>query len=112
MDRILLLDDSPPTLQRVQNMLTEAGHGIAQFMNQPFAMLVTDIYMLGADGIEIIPECRRSQPAVKIVPMSAREGHGDVLSAARMMGAAVTFAKPFAQDRFLFQIDAPLSAER
>jgi len=96
MARILLLDDSPLTPQLVQGLQAEAGHGIAQFMNQPFAMLVTDIYMLGADGIEIIPECRRSQPAVKIVAM----------------GAAVTFAKPFAQDRFLFQIDAPLRAER
>lgn len=112
MARILLLDDSPLTLQPVQGLQAEAGHGIAQLMNQRFDMLVPDIYMPGADGIPIIRECRRRQPAVKIVPMSAREGHGDVLSAARMMGAAVTFAKPFAQDRFLFQIDAPLSAER
>jgi len=35
-----------------------------------------------------------------------------MLSAARLMGAAVTLAKPFTQDQFLAQIDALFSAER
>ena len=49
-------------------------HGIARLMNQPFDVLVTDIYMPGADGIQIIRECRRLQPTVKIVPISGRGG--------------------------------------
>jgi len=74
MARILLLDDSPLTPQLVQGLRAEAGHGIAQLMNQRFDMLVPDIYMPGADGIQIIRECRRLQPTVKIVAISGRGG--------------------------------------
>ncbi len=118
MARILLLDDSPSTLQVVEQMLATRGHevesvgdglhGLAHLVASPYDLLVTDIYMPGADGIQIIRECRRLRPAVKIVAMSGREGHWDMLATARLMGADTTIAKPFAQDDFLRQIDALL----
>lgn len=120
MARILLLDDSLATVQLVEQMLATRGHqvesvtdglhGIAHLVANPYDLLVTDIYMPGADGIQIIRECRRLRPSTKIVAMSARDGHWNMLDTARVMGANATIAKPFAQDDFLRQIDALLSA--
>ncbi len=120
MARILLLDDSASTLQLVEQMLATRGHqvqsvtdglhGIALLVANSYDLLVTDIYMPGADGIQIIRECRRLRPPVKILAMSARDGHWNMLATARVMGADATIAKPFAQNEFLRQIDALLGA--
>ena len=64
----------------------------------PCDVLITDIFMPEADGMETIARFRSEFPAVKIVAMSAgggQMGSAKYLSAAGIIGADATLRKPF-----------------
>jgi CheY-like chemotaxis protein len=73
------------------------GAARAAQRQQAADMLITDIFMPDADGLEVILQFRTHWPATRIVAMSGggRKVKGDYLEAARQAGADVTLRKPF-----------------
>lgn len=104
--RVILLDDNPDMLVTMKVLLEDGGVEVVTCMHaaeafraqreQPADMLVTDIFMPDADGLEVIQQFRRLWPATRIVAMS---GGGlkvktDYLETAREAGADIALRKP------------------
>jgi DNA-binding response OmpR family regulator len=69
----------------------------------PAAVVITDIFMPGKEGIETIFELRKQFPQTKIIVMSggSRAKGMDYLSVARELGAVKALKKPFAPDELI-----------
>jgi CheY-like chemotaxis protein len=106
--KVLVVDDNEDVRLSMKLLLERAGYEvvIAPDGNRalelqrelPCHVLVTDIFMPEADGMETIERFRREFPAVKIVAMSAggKQIKGRTyLDTAGAVGADATFQKPF-----------------
>jgi len=107
MARILVVDDEIEICEMLKKKLAPLGHEIETALNgkvamrlqreNPFDLVITDIFMPEKEGIETIRELRRDYPHIKIIAVTGgyRYGPGELLEAARMLGADRSFSKPF-----------------
>jgi CheY-like chemotaxis protein len=117
-----VIDDNDAVRDAVARCLTRAGHetvvapdgleGVQLFMSEPFDLVVTDIYMPGADGIEVMTILNESSRAVPVIAMS---GGGlfskeHTLEEARQLGVVATIAKPFLVEDILRVVESALDA--
>jgi two-component system response regulator HydG len=109
--RILVVDDSPDTLELIQRNLASQGYSV---QNAPGAadalalidakavdLVVTDVRMPGLSGIDLIREVRLRHPGIELVVIT---GYATIEGAveALQLGAWDYLAKPFT-DEELFQ---------
>ena len=111
MAAIVVVDDDRDMVELVTSVLSRAGHEVRATVNAGEAMdlvrqavtgaqqpviVVTDIFMPGHDGLELIEEIKRSYPALGVLAISGGSPTGSgYLSAARAYGADLTLPKPF-----------------
>jgi CheY-like chemotaxis protein len=107
--RILFVDDDPNLLQAMWRVLrvmhpewraafAENGHEATKLMAQSvFDVIVTDIFMPGKEGLELIRDLRVHYPEVRIIAMSGGGQRGNLrfLDIAKTLGAHRTLSKPF-----------------
>lgn len=118
MASILVIDDDQLTREAITSVLRTAGHSVrdthdgrraVDMHNQNAAQLIiTDILMPDFDGIELIRQLRKTDPAVKIVAISAG-GWAEpekFLTMAQRLGADATLSKPFEWEKFLQTVTA------
>lgn len=84
MKKILVIDDEKPTLTMFRLMLTAYGYevltaetaaaGIETFMAEHPPIVITDIKMPGMDGLGVLKEIKRHDPATQVIMIT---GHGD-----------------------------------
>ena len=112
--RILVVDDDPS----LRNLLAQTleGAGFETFTAEDgrearrrveenrIDLVITDLAMPGEEGMELIRNLRKDQPGVKIVAISGAFG-GDVLRAARALGADISLVKPISKETMLQSID-------
>lgn len=118
MAKILVIDDSVSVLELVASILREAGHevittdsgrkGVSLLDSGAPDLVITDIYMPGLDGLEVIRAARRLRPGQRVLAMSVVTGARGLLEIARALGAAGTLVKPFAVGELLEAVDACL----
>src|ERR1051325_10147742 len=108
MARVLLVDDDEPFRKMLRLTLTKLGYEVIDAANGreavqlhellPADVMITDLIMPEREGLEIIMELHRHQPALKIIAMSGggRINAKDFLVIAKAFGASRTFTKPFA----------------
>lgn len=113
MAHILLIDDDPVMRTMIRETLEEAGHrvveapegekGIRLYRQRPVDVVITDIFMLGKEGLETIQELKRDFPDVKIIALSGGgvKENFDFLAMAEAFGALRTFKKPFSLKELL-----------
>lgn len=121
MSKILLLEDDPALRENLRTGLESAGHqvtpagdgraGLKCLRTDDFDLVITDIFMPEADGIETLSRLRR---ACRHIPVIAMSGGGqqfgmDFLKLAGSMGAAVTLQKPFRISTMLEHVDILVS---
>ncbi|MGH8335649.1 MAG: response regulator [Gammaproteobacteria bacterium] len=106
MARILLVDDDTASLDLMRHALQQDGHEITTAESGADALerlkqnlsacdcLVTDVNMPGLNGIDLMLEASRLNPALSLVLIS---GFVDQLESAktRLPGKVNTLAKPF-----------------
>lgn len=80
--RILIADDQAELRELLQMLLTRAGHEVVATKNgieaafvyfheeQPFDYVITDYQMPGKNGVVLIMDIRRSNPAQKCIMVS------------------------------------------
>lgn len=123
MASILLVDDDEFVRGILRKALISVGHeveeapdgkvALAAYRRQPSDLVITDLVMPEKDGLEMIRELRRLDPAVKIIAMS---GGGRMvapaqlyLESARIFGAVRILAKPFNAPALLKAVSEVLS---
>jgi two-component system chemotaxis response regulator CheY len=118
--RILLIDDDEMSRQAVQRMLERAGftvmstgdgrEAIDGYHAGEIDLVITDLIMPDIDGLEIIQEIRRKDPAAKILAISGggRVQAEEYLSVARKFGAVEVLPKPFASQDLKAAVDRAL----
>jgi DNA-binding response OmpR family regulator len=110
--RILVVDDDPQTRRFMCRVLEREGFEVVEAHDGREARLalderlvdavVTDLFMPGEDGIELLLELRRSAHGLPAVAVSGGGSRRDVsvLQAAQALGAVV-LAKPFGPDNLI-----------
>ncbi len=114
MPKILLVDDDKLIREMLQNMLekedyatelaSDGDEAIRMFHKFKPDLVVTDIIMPEKEGIEIIQQFLRENPAVKILAISGGALNIDSKSTLRMakaLGAHATLSKPLFRDELL-----------
>ena len=123
MARILVIDDNDLMREMLREMLEEGGHDVVEAADgregaelcrrEPADVVITDILMPEADGLEVIRQLRGSFPDIKLVAISGGQTTGkvDYLTFAQELGAARTFRKPFHPHELLAAIEELLAEE-
>ena len=104
---ILLVDDDVPLGRSMADLLRRQGYSVAfvhhgraamDFVaRHRVALVISDIFMPEADGLELLGLLRRCVPCPPLVAMSGSGNYraNGMLKAAKMLGAVRTLAKPF-----------------
>ncbi len=119
MANILLVEDTDIVRFALSTLLKASGHrvteacdGIAAMIaiqDVRFDIVVTDVFMPGMDGIELIRQLRDSHPDVKIVAISgggANQRVNFAIDMASKLGADMALQKPVDNEILLANIDA------
>jgi two-component system, response regulator, stage 0 sporulation protein F len=124
--RILVLDDDPRVSAAMRLVLESEGfevttaadgrEGLDLLRSSTFDLVIVDIFMPGADGLETIRELRRSWSDLPIIVMSGLQYGGkllqhnlsvpDFLNVALQFGATFALHKPFKPAELLSVIRA------
>jgi DNA-binding NtrC family response regulator len=120
--RVLLIDDNEDIRMFARHILEAAGFevveaadgdkGIRLFRSGGADAVVTDLFMPGRDGLEVIKEISLVSPGVGIVASSGG-GYGgqlDMLPIARHLGAIEILPKPFRPAQLLAAVEKALRA--
>jgi len=102
--KILILDDEPIVVERFGPTLRRAGFDVVtctssaealQYLRmESFDILVTDLKMSGADGMDVMKTAQRQHPHIKVVVITGfatQKTYDDAMA----MGAIAFMAKPF-----------------
>lgn len=122
MKTILVVDDEAFMLDFVRKILQSAGYrvvtatsadaGLAAFRGERPDVIVTDLIMPEKDGLELIQELRRADPAARIIAISGggRSNYVNALDAAKAFGAREALRKPFLPNILLEAIARTLAS--
>src|SRR5205814_9137865 len=99
MARILVIDDEEDSRALVRQALESDGHevipatdgaeGLALQRERPADLVITDIFMPEADGIETIHKLKTDFPKVKVIAMSGGGRSSSMLDAVRTTASAL-----------------------
>jgi DNA-binding NtrC family response regulator len=104
---VLIIDDEPLFREALEASLLTLGHDVrsAENAHTGFQMIsehapdvvVSDILMPTADGIEVLREIKKRWPTIPVIVMSGggKVDYGDILTWAKSLGASAAFGKPF-----------------
>jgi len=107
MARVIVIDDQEPIRRIVRTALERAGHevldaadgevGLQLLERHATDVVLSDIFMPGMDGIQMLRQIRRQFPAVKVIVMSGGDSTGmlDLRRDAELLGAVKSLSKPF-----------------
>jgi DNA-binding response OmpR family regulator len=113
MARILLVEDDGRLRTTLKELLTSSGYEVWEapdgtgvcdmYQQEHFDLVITDLVMPDIEGLEVIMELRRRDPAARIIAMSGgRKGRAEsYLRIAQKLGAKRTLSKPFSNQEFL-----------
>ena len=114
MVRVLVLDDDPLIQATLPLLLREHGHevltavngklGLRLLQTEPVDLILTDIMMPEADGIEVVRAVVKDHPTIALVAMSggsSRLRGTDAVYLTRLLGAHAVLIKPFGEEDLL-----------
>lgn len=108
MAKVLVVEDSAAVRLAVTEVIEQAGHAVSSAENgrvaiellrgESFDLIVTDVLMPEADGLEVIKEARARHPNTRVLAMSGGAPNlpaGYALKMAEMFAADAVLFKPF-----------------
>ncbi|HUI52885.1 MAG TPA: sigma-54 dependent transcriptional regulator [Terriglobales bacterium] len=118
---ILVVDDESEIREGLELLLTTEGYqvssaetgqsGLSRLGEQPFDLLLLDVSLPDRNGIEMLKEIRRQDPALPIVLITAY-GSIEMARAAFKSGAMDYITKPWSNDELLAQVAKAVEAHR
>tara|TARA_R110002110_G_scaffold34896_4_gene118321 strand:+ start:2583 stop:3032 length:450 start_codon:yes stop_codon:yes gene_type:complete len=125
MANILIVEDTVDLGDLLYVFITGAGHRVTlcreallaldKLHDENFDLIITDMFMPGRDGLDVLREARRASPDTPVLVMSGGSRlfpSFDPLSCARRLGAVGVLAKPFRRSDLLSSINAALGTVR
>jgi len=115
--RVIVIDDDTMLRDFLQRCLRKAGYevitarngveGLCVMKDQKFDLVVSDIFMPDADGLEVLRQLRQFQNRIPLLMMSGGSKNlpDDFLKIANALGATATLAKPFTAREFLDAVE-------
>jgi two-component system, LuxR family, response regulator FixJ len=115
---VCLVDDDPSVLRSMQFLLASDGIAVrafnqpAEFLvhaaSNPVSVVVTDIWMKGVTGLEILARMCALSPRPQVIVITARD---DLAARATAMaiGPVAFFIKPFDDEQFLNAVHSALA---
>ncbi|MEM7415541.1 MAG: response regulator [Gemmatimonadota bacterium] len=122
MAKILIVEPDESTRDAIRALLELEDHLVTGVANAGSALLeiernipdlvLTELYMEGMDGLELIRACRRQWPGLRILSMTlgARPGATDTIQIAKLLGASAFLDKPLLDDRVVDAVDVALAS--
>ncbi|MBI5837064.1 MAG: sigma-54-dependent Fis family transcriptional regulator [Candidatus Eisenbacteria bacterium] len=119
--RILLVDDSPSTLEVLERHLSAEGHSVAAadgtrralelLSRDPFDLVIADLRMPDGDGMDLVRHVRERLPDTEVMMIT---GYATIQGAvdAVKTGAAEYLAKPFTREELLAAVERALERLR
>jgi DNA-binding response OmpR family regulator len=121
MAKILVIDDSVSILEQLKQTLSEEGYevftancgeaGLKMLQTEAVDLVLTDIYMPGLNGMEVMQLARQLHPAVRLVAMSSGADSNLMRLTAKTVGAYITLKKPFNLADLHWTVEAALDLE-
>jgi DNA-binding response OmpR family regulator len=121
MAKILVIEDMPSVLMSIQTGLAASGHdvtcatdgitGLRLAFESMFDLVVTDIWMPGLNGMDVISRGRARWPATMFLAITGGDPEGgapSTISGAKNFGADGVLFKPFVQAVLLAAVAALL----
>ena len=115
MSRILVVDDDPGILESAALALEKVGHRVFRaasatsareiIAEQRIDVVLSDIYMPGGDGLDLLQSIARRRNAPPVILMTAR-GSIETATLAQRIGAFDYIAKPFDVSDLLTRVRA------
>jgi DNA-binding NtrC family response regulator len=119
---ILFVDDDVAISAAMSRYLQASGFETRMAPNAAAALemlqdalpdvIVTDIYMGGSDGFELIEAVRAERPNLPIIAISGGRADFDALAQAAKLGANATIEKPFSAAYLVDTIDRCLDVQK
>jgi DNA-binding NtrC family response regulator len=125
---ILVIDDDRAVLATVDLVLKRRGHeiviaetarkGLRLLEEQPFDLVIVDIFMPEMDGLETIRRVQLVRPTLPVIVMSGYQfavstaPRPDFLHMAKQLGAYASIKKPFRPGELLQMIDNCLESRQ
>jgi CheY-like chemotaxis protein len=122
MARVIVIDDQEPIRRIVRTALERAGHevldaadgevGLQLLERHATDVVLSDIFMPGMDGIQMLRQIRRQFPAVKVIVMSGGDSTGmlDLRRDAELLGAVKSLSKPFTTHEIVAVVNSVLES--
>src|SRR5205814_7954178 len=110
MERLLVVEDDTGVRTTIVNFLELEGYAVdavassdealERLRQNAYPIVISDIYIDGRTGLDVLEAARRKDPACSVILMTAR-GTMETVMAATRGGAFDYIAKPFDLDRML-----------
>jgi len=121
MERILVVDDDHGVGDCVEMLLRRSGHdccvvrtgthGLEQIETGEFALVITDLRLPDASGLDIVAAAKTANPETQVILMTSYSSVESAIEALRR-GANDYIIKPFDNDDFAFSVERALSERR
>lgn len=109
-DEVCLIDDDPSVLRSMRNLLVADGLNVRPFnkpeeflahaAKNPVAVVVTDIWMEGVTGLEILARMCALNPRPQVIVITGRDDLAARVTA-MAIGPIAFFNKPFNDEKFI-----------
>jgi two-component system, LuxR family, response regulator FixJ len=121
-EEVCLIDDDPSVLRSMRNLLIADGLKVRPFnkpeeflahaAKNPVAVVITDIWMQGVNGLEILARMCALSPRPQVIVITGREDLA-ARATAMQIGPVGFFTKPFNDEKFIAAVrDALAQAAR
>ena len=118
MARILIVEDEAIDQRLLRAIFEGSGHEISMarggeqafktYLRQDIDVVVTDLHMPGADGLELIEGLIGLYPEAAIIAVSGKEP--ELLARAKAMGVFAAFSKPVDPEELLEAVENAVSS--
>ncbi|HEV3408842.1 MAG TPA: sigma-54 dependent transcriptional regulator, partial [Chthoniobacterales bacterium] len=118
--RILIIDDERPILLTLEALLARYGyqpetagtaaHGLRLFKNNPPAVVLLDLELPDAAGLETLEQIKQEHPDTQVIILTAHDSLNNAIESIKR-GAYHFIAKPYAPEELLSLVEKALEKQ-